>query len=229
MENKPAASNHEKAIEALMALLAERDWGDIGLPDIAARAGLTLADLRGAFPSKGAILAAFSRQIDQKVLKLDAASSELIDQPARERLFDVVLRRFDALQPYKEAIRSARRGLLADPLSLSAWNRVEVTSAQWMLAAAGIEKSGPEAAMKAQGLAVLFARVLGTWLDEDEPDMPRTMRELDRQLRQAERLLETADVVKTAARPFLSIAERLLARRPRSRASDSEDAIDPQI
>jgi AcrR family transcriptional regulator len=228
VDTKPPASTHEKAIEALMALLAEREWSEIGLPDIASRAGLSLSDLRGAFPSKGAILAGFSRQIDQQVLKLDTASTEMVDQPPRERLFDVMLSRLDLLKPHKEAVRSARRGLLADPLSLSAWNRVEVTSAQWMLAAAGIEESGPGAAMKAQALAVIFARILGTWLEEDYPDMPRTMRELDSQLRTAERMLETVDVVKSAAQPFVSLAERLI--RPRRRpAAPADDAIDPQI
>jgi AcrR family transcriptional regulator len=215
----PPLSTQDKAIDALMALLAEQDWSAITLPQIAARAGLTLAELRGAFPSKGAVLTGFSRRIDQRVLKTDASAADLLDQPPRERLFDVMLRRFDALQPYKAAVRSARYGLLSDPLSLSAWNRVEVTSAQWMLAAAGIEESGPEAAVKAQALAVIFARVMSTWLDEDDADLPRTMKELDRQLRQSERLLETAEIVKGAVRPLISFAERLLGHR-RSRIDD---------
>jgi AcrR family transcriptional regulator len=228
-ETKPPASPHERAITALMDLLAEQDWQQITLPQIAARAGLSLAELRGLFPSKGAILAGFSRTIDQRVLKLDAASTEMLDQPARERLFDVMLRRLDLLQPYKEAIRSARRGLLADPLSLSAWNRVEVTSAQWMLAAAGIEESGPEAAVKAQALAVIHARVLGTWLDEDDVDMPRTMRELDGQLRQAERALETVDVVKNTMRPLFALVEGVLHRGTRPTGDAADDVVSPQI
>ncbi|MFC5066764.1 TetR/AcrR family transcriptional regulator [Flaviflagellibacter deserti] len=227
MASKPEnGSVHQRAIDALMALLAEKDWNDVSLIEIASRSGLTLAELRGAFPSKGAILAGFARTIDQQVLKGDEGATDLEDQPPRERLFDVVMRRFDALKPYKAAIRSARKGLLNDPLAASAWNRVETNSAQWMLAAAGIEESGATAAVKAQGLAVIFARVLRTWLDDDDSDMPKTMRELDRQLRYAERLVETGDVILGACRPFRGAIESLLARRPRKRETEAttEDA-----
>ena len=147
MAGAPGTGTHQKAIDALMALLAEKSWDEITLPEIAARAGLTLSDLRGAFPSKVAVLAGFSRMIDQKALTMDEAEAfDMELQPVRERLFDVMMRRFDALGPYRQAIRSARSGLLRDPMAASAWNKVEVTSAQWMLAASGIRESGPLAA-----------------------------------------------------------------------------------
>lgn len=224
--NSESGSVQQRAIDALMALLSEKNWNDVSLSEIAHRSGLTLAELRGAYPSKGAILAGFARKIDQQVLKGDEGATDLEDQPARERLFDVVMRRFDALKPYKAAIRSARKGLMSDPLAASSWNKVETNSAQWMLAAAGIEESGATAAVKAQGLAVIFTRVLKTWLEDDDDDMPKTMHELDRQLRYAERLVETGDVILGACRPFKGAIESLLARRDRKRETtgSTEDA-----
>ena len=56
-----------------------------------------LADLRDLFPSKGAMLGGFVRRIDR--LTLEGTPADLIDQPARERVLDLMLRRFDALQP----------------------------------------------------------------------------------------------------------------------------------
>src|ERR1044071_7310589 len=91
------ASAQERAVDALLELLAERDWNSVALPDIAAKAGMDLSELRGTFPSKGAILAGFTKRIDQSVLK---PSPESDGQGARERLFDVVMRRFEALKPY---------------------------------------------------------------------------------------------------------------------------------
>jgi AcrR family transcriptional regulator len=214
---KPQNSLQDKTIDALLALLDEHDWADIALPDIAARADVGLAELRGAYPSKGAILAGFAKRIDQQVLK---PAPEIEGQPARERLFDVMMRRFEALKPHKPAIRSARRGLMADPLAASAWNKVEVNSAQWMLAAAGIKESGPYGAVKAQGLAVIFASVLGTFLGDDDPDLTKTMRDLDKQLRRAERLVETGDIVKGAIAPVWSRLENLVGERRRTRKDD---------
>lgn len=220
MADTPQKSAQEKAVDALLDLLANREWNAVSLPDIADKAGLTLAELRAAYPSKGAILAGFAKRIDQSVLKAD---SDLADQPARERLFDVMMRRFDALKPYKRAIASARRGLLADPLAASAWNSVEVNSAQWMLAAAGIKESGPGAAVKAQGLAMIFASVLATFLDDDDPDLTKTMRDLDIHLRRAERLVETGDLVQKTLSPVLSTIGRIVGTRGRKKET-SEDA-----
>jgi AcrR family transcriptional regulator len=52
-------------VEAMMKLAAERRFEDISIRDIVAEAGLSLADFRDAFPSKGAALGGFSRQIDR--------------------------------------------------------------------------------------------------------------------------------------------------------------------
>ncbi|WP_222876771.1 TetR/AcrR family transcriptional regulator [Terrihabitans soli] len=217
-------SGQDRAVDALLELLTEKDWSAVTLGDIAAKAGMSLAELRAAYPSKGAILSGFARRIDQSVLK---PSPEIDGQPARERLFDVMMRRFEALKPYKAAIRSARRGLLADPVAASSWNKVEVNSAQWMLAAAGIEESGAYAAIKAQGLAVIFASLLGTFLDDDDPDLTKTMRELDVQLRRAERLVETGDIVQRTVSPVFNALASFVGeqRKKRSKEDDAASAV----
>jgi hypothetical protein len=152
-------------------------------------------------------------------------------QPARERIFDVLMRRFDALAPYKAAVRSARSGLLRDPMAASSWNRVAVTSAQWMLAAAGIRESGVVGSARAQGLALLFARVLHTWLDDNEPGLSRTMRKLDHELRRAERAVQTTDMVARTFSPFRRICRAVVhdrpSRRARAKGEDPGETQDP--
>ena len=84
------------------------------------RPGVTLADFRDAFPSKGAVLAGFSRRIDRAVLAQD--SDELADESPRERLFDMLMRRLEAMAPYREGLRevtawlgASRRGAGDEP------------------------------------------------------------------------------------------------------------------
>lgn len=48
----------EAIVEALMRLAAEQPWNDIEIADIAREAGVTLAEFRDAYPSKGAVLGA---------------------------------------------------------------------------------------------------------------------------------------------------------------------------
>lgn len=181
-----AGDPRDAVVDALLALAGERPWAEITLPDIAARAGIPLRDLRASFPSKGAILGAFARRIDLAVLADD--SKDLSAEPARERLFDVLMRRLDALAPHKPALRSIRAGITREPIALAAMNRVVVTSMQWMLAAAGISEEGSVGAVKAQALAIQWSRVLNTFLSDDDPGLAATLKALDREMRTAERL-----------------------------------------
>jgi AcrR family transcriptional regulator len=208
---KPPTDERSAAIDALMALAAERDWSEIHLPDIAARAEISLSDLRGLFASKGAILTAFSRRIDQVVLS--GIDPGMESEPARERLFDTLMRRIDALGPYKEAVRNISHALGRDALSLAAWNQVVVNSMQWMLAAASIGAEGPIGALRAQGLAIAWSRIIRVWLDDEDEGLARTMTAIDRQLRSGERWMERADDLWHLTRPFRRMAECSMRRR----------------
>lgn len=178
-------SDRDKAVDAFMALLAERAFEDIGLAEVAGRAGLKLSQLRAEFGSTLAILAAHIKDIDRQVLAGD--TSDMAEEPARERLFDVLMRRLEALAPYRDAVRSLMRSARRNPGLALAINTMGVRSHKWMLEAANINASGPRGALRAQGSALMFARVLAVWIDDDEPGLDRTMAVLDRGLASAER------------------------------------------
>ena len=180
-----SGSPRERIVAALMALLADKSFEEIGLADIAARADVSLSDLRGEFPSKLAILAAQIKAIDRKVLA--GSTADMAEEPARERLFDVLMRRIEALTPHKQAVRSLLRSARRDPCLALALNAMAVRSQQWMLTAAGISASGSKGVIRAQGMAALFARVLQVFVHDDDPGHARTMAALDRALGRAQR------------------------------------------
>ncbi|MDQ2954807.1 MAG: TetR/AcrR family transcriptional regulator [Pseudomonadota bacterium] len=179
------ATERDRIVEALMALLAEQPIERIGFGDIAGRAGVSLAQLRGEFSSALAILAAHIKEIDRKVLA--GGEGDMAEEPARERLFDVLMRRLEVLSPYKQAVRSLLRSSARNPGLAFALNGLGVRSQQWMLTAADIKASGPKGMMRSQGLALLFARVLCVWVDDQDPGLARTMAALDRELARGER------------------------------------------
>jgi AcrR family transcriptional regulator len=178
-------TDRDKAIDALMALLAEQSFEQIGLAEVAGRAGLKLSQLRTEFGSTLAIVGAQIKDIDRAVLA--GGSADMAEEPARERLFDVLMRRLEALAPYKEAVHSLLRSARRNPGLTLALNAMAVRSQRWMLEAAGIGASGPRGALRAQGAALMFARVLSVWVDDDEPGLDRTMAALGRGLASAER------------------------------------------
>lgn len=177
-------------IAAALALAAERPWDKVSLRDIAERAGGNLVDLRREFASKGDILAAFTRSVDDAVLA--SAPPRLPSQTARDALFDVIMARFDALAPYRAALHSIGRAGVVD----LAHARGLMTSQAWMLAAAGIANDGPAGAAKAAGLGSLYGSVFRTWIDDDDPGLARTMAVLDRRLRRGERTCDAIGSVR---------------------------------
>ena len=178
-------SERAKAIDALMALLADQSFEQIGLAEVAGRAGLKLSQLRAEFGSVLAIFAAHVKDIDRAVLA--GGDADMTEEPPRERLFDVLMRRLEALTPYKEAVRSVMRSARRNPGLALALNAMAVRSQSWMLEAAGIGAHGPRGALRAQGAALMFARVLSVWVDDEEDGLDRTMAALDRGLASAER------------------------------------------
>ena len=185
--NTPA-TNRAKAIGALMSLLGERSFEQIGIAEVAGRAGLKLSQLRAEFGSTLAIYAAYVRDIDRIVLEGDTdQKDDMGEEPVRERLFDILMRRVEALAPYKDGIRSLMRSARRNPGLAFALNCMSVRSQSWMLEAAGISASGPRGALRAQGAALMFARVVAVWLDDEEEGLDRTMAALDRGLSSAAR------------------------------------------
>ena len=191
--NGPSApsTDRDKIVAALLALLADKSFETIGLADIAARAGVSLAQLRDEFPSTLAIIAAHVKATDRAVLAED--TSDMAEEPERERLFDVLMRRLEILAPHRDAVRSLLRSARRNPPLAMALNRLAVRSQQWMLTAAGIGAAGPRGMMRAQGLAMLFASVLRTWVNDDDPGLARTMAALDRALGRGQRFVGLMD------------------------------------
>jgi AcrR family transcriptional regulator len=199
-----------------MELASEHRFEDISIRDICKTAGVTLADFRDAFPSKGAVLAGFSRRIDRAVLAQE--SEQLADESPRERLFDILMRRLEAMATYREGLREVVAWLRREPAAALAMNQVVVNSMRFMLEAAGIEAEGGAAgALKLQGLALAWARILGVWLGDDDPGLSKTMAELDRALTRGERAVANIDRLNELASPLRAMVRAVFDARRRTR------------
>jgi AcrR family transcriptional regulator len=181
----PGGTDREKIVAGFMELLAEKRFEEIGFNDIAARSGHSLATIRTEFGSTLSIWAAFAKQVDRAVLA--GADADMADEPPRERLFDVLMRRLEMLTPHREALRSLTMSLSRNPPLALAFNPIAVRSQVWMLTAAGIGTGGLKGMVRAQGLTMLFGSVLRTWLDDDDPGLARTLAALDKALGRGQR------------------------------------------
>lgn len=174
--------------EALLRLTAAGGWRDLSYAEIAAAAGLSLSAAYQAYPSKAAILKGIGRDIDARIFA--GLEGDPLDGSPKDRLFDLLMRRFDALNQHREAFAALARDLPRTPgegLALLCQLR---SSLARMLEAAGISASGLRGALRIEGLGAIYAAGLRVWFKDDSSDLSKTMAELDKRLSQAERWVE---------------------------------------
>jgi len=206
-----------RIIAAAMRLAAQRPWNDITLRQIAEEAGIGLVEMRREFPAKPAIVAAFTRAADDAVLARAAKPSP--EQPARDRIFDVIMTRFDVLTPYKAALKSIADSHPMDSAILKkAW-----ASQAWMLHAAGVPTDGPLGSIRVAGLGTVYASVAATWLEDTDPGLARTMAALDRRLKRGEETMRIASGMCDSASDLLGNLRRRFSRE----AKPAEAAAPP--
>lgn len=208
----PAAGPKDRVLDAALGLAARRPWQEVSLHDIAAEAHVSLAELHAAFRDKIDLLVALADRTDRQVL--ESIDAEMTGEPPRERLFDVMMARFDVLRPHRSAIRSIAHALSRSPADLIRLREAGMRSMVWTLEAAGIDSGGQLGLVRAQGLAVVFARVLRVWLEDDDPGMAKTMVALDRRLREGERAMGFAEGLSRMFGRFGSLGRRGGRREP---------------
>lgn len=182
-----AEATAEKLIAAALSLAEERGWRAVSLADVARRGEVPLADCYRLIPDKTALLCRLLAATDVHMLRDGAADPH---DNVRDRLFDVMMRRFDALQSRRPGMIAILRDLPSDPGSaLRLLPRLR-RSLGWMLEAAGISAAGLRGAVRVRVLGGVYLCALRAWIDDETADMARTMAALDKALRRAERLAD---------------------------------------
>ena len=174
-------------VDTAMKLAAEGRWRGLSLAEIAEAAKVPISKVYPVYASRQAILDAFVRRIDAAVLA--ESDAEDLDGGARDRLFDVLMRRFDALDPYKDAVATVAFDQARDPLAALASACRLRRSMALMLEAAGLASGGARGALRVKGVALIYLSALRVWLRDESEDKARTMAALDKQLRRAEALI----------------------------------------
>ena len=173
---------------ALLELVEAQGWIDLSFAEIAEKAGVPIAEAHRVYSSKTAVLLGLTRAIDERILaSLDA---DPLEGSAKDRLFDIVMRRFDVLKSDRNAYRRLMRQLPATPNAFAAMLCQLRRSLSLTLEAAGISASGLKGALRLKGLLAIYVAGLRAFANDESEDLSKTMAEIDKRLGQAERLSE---------------------------------------
>ena len=180
------AGSAETVLDAFLGLVADRGFAEVTLRDVAAATETGLADLYKLYPDKAALAAAFLARIDAAVLAGTPRQADP-EETARDRLFDVMMRRYDALRPHKAALRAIRQAALRDPLLALALAPAVRRSMAAMLEAAGLPSDSIAGAVRQNGLLAIDYAVSRAFEEDDSVDLSKTMAALDSRLKTAEK------------------------------------------
>jgi AcrR family transcriptional regulator len=216
----------DAVVDALLRLAARREFGEITISEIAREAGIGLADFRDLFPSKGAILGAFSRRIDRQVLS--GPIGEVDTKPARDRLQAVLAKRLEALEPYRDAIFAISDWATREPLSAAALNRETVNSMRFMMEAADIDSEGAVGALKLQGLAFAWKRVIDAWRKDRPGENFHALAALDDALDSGEKVVDRVEDFARTTEPLRRLANRLFESFNKGRTGRAHHDLDDE-
>jgi ubiquinone biosynthesis protein COQ9 len=170
-------------VTAAFRLAGEEGWRKVNVAAAARAAALSLVEARARFPSRAAILLRFGRLADQAALQ-DASA----DGSVRDRLFDLLMRRFDVLQANRAGVKALLRALPTDPPTALLLACATRRSMRWMLQGAGVTATGPRGALQVRGLLAVWLWAVRAWERDTSEDLSGTMAAVDTALGRAERV-----------------------------------------
>jgi ubiquinone biosynthesis protein COQ9 len=183
--------------QALLELVESQGWIDLSFAEIAEKAGVPIAEAHRIYPSKTAVLLGLTRAVDERML--NSLSADPLEGSAKDRLFDIVMRRFDVLKADREAYRRLMRQLPATPSAFAALLCQLRRSLSLTLEAAGVSASGVKGALRLKGLLAIYVAGLRAFANDESEDLSKTMAEIDKRLGQAERISEMVQRRRPAA------------------------------
>ena len=181
-------TNDDALIAALWRVIAAHGWGGLTMGRLAAEAGTPMSELRDRFPSRFDLLILHGRVTDRAVL---AGTIPGQGGLARDRLFDVLMRRLDAMQPHREGILRLLQDLRFDPGLAALLGPHLALSMRWMLDAAEIGGSATQRRAIALGRIGVWLAAVRAWAEDESEDLGPTMAALDRALDRAEQVART--------------------------------------
>ena len=189
------ATNDAGQTAQIFATLADEAWQQLGsrpladltVAEIAAHADVdTALALAIAGDPQQLVLGKMAALDDQAVLESFADIEDAGAVSIRDKIFEVLMHRFEVYVPYRVQIQALNRAARRRPdLALKLGLGLQSVTCR-MLAMAGDHCDGWRGLMRVKGVAGVVMVVARVWMRDDSPDLAPTMKELDRRLQQAE-------------------------------------------
>ena len=211
------ATNDSGQTAQIFATLADEAWQQLGsrpladltVAEIAAHADVdTALALAIAGDPQQLVLGKMAALDDQAVLESFADIEDAGAVSIRDKIFEVLMHRFEVYAPYRIQIQALNRAARRRPdLALALGLGLQSVTCR-MLVMAGDHCDGWRGSMRVKGVAGMVMVVARVWMKDDSPDLAPTMKELDRRLQQAEEWAFSLRLFRRSNRPAAQTAEQ---------------------
>jgi len=169
--------NQSKAAMAALALLPTTPWDLLSLESVAKKSKLPPKQIRSAFPDTNALIPAIVRLFDEAV----SGSLEPPDEDSsfEDLLFDSLMLRFEAMQPYREGLIALDSACRHRPALALCLYRAMRESMKKTLELLGFRNDALLSFGRVSLLLCVYQMVFYRWCDDTTPDLDKTMAALN--------------------------------------------------
>ncbi len=181
----PSGDPEARLVAAFWQVVAAQGWHGLTMRRVATAAAMPIEEVRRRAPCRLSLLRLHGTAMDRAVL-----AGTVPDQGGlpRDRVFDALMRRIDAMQPHREGILRLLADLRRDPLLALLLLGSLPCAMAWMLEAAEVDTAGLAGLARTQGLTAVWLATARAWTRDGTVDLGPTMAALDRALDRAEQV-----------------------------------------
>ena len=176
-----------KLSDAVWERLADLPPRAIHIDDIAADAGMSTSAARAVSGSITSLILHKLAHLDRAaVLETLADIEDAGDVPARDKIIEGLMHRFEIYAPYRRQMAQLDQAARRDPaLGLRLIDSL-FQAMRMLLRMAGDDLAGVRGEARVRGVAGVAMLVARVWQDDESPDLSTTLKEIDKRLATAE-------------------------------------------
>ena len=170
-------------------LIEKEGWSSFSFNKLSKSLNTELNIVKDLLKSKKQLLIIFSEYIDEEVMK-NVDINDLKDNSVRDNLFELLMLRFEKLQPFKTSLRILLNDLKSKPRDLKEIYKKIINSLDFYMEISNSKKNFISDLIKLNSIFLIYSLTFKTWINDESKDMSITMAELDKWLSKAEHYSE---------------------------------------
>jgi ubiquinone biosynthesis protein COQ9 len=178
-------SERQKVVRAFLRMVSSHGLSLLTVRDVAQEAKISTADFYLMFDTLDDVVQAYGRMLDHQLCEnfsqLDYTAS------VRDRLFDILMERFDLMNGDRQAVLSLMKSMRFDPKYVLCHCPHVMMSLARMCELAGLSTQGGKGLLRVTGLLGVYLWALRVFMTDESKDLAKTMAALDKALGQADR------------------------------------------